>query len=176
MAQFNYNNTISFLSFCRDVFLEVADRTDTEKEKMIDEYLQTEEGKKRIVEDINDEKLRQLPIAKRMIIGSAYLTSALGAVLKYITYLLNVNRFFKPLNLFCDRQGNNFMEANDMITLLAKVSEGTITDREIETLAEYIYNIPQKRKEFWIRFTCGIIIYLEAAAMIVCTAIYISSL
>ena len=164
MNKISYQNTVKMLNFCQETFREFSKYEPEEKAKMITNL--TLDNSKPIVTDLNLPTKDAGPLAERVVVGTAYMTEIFKSFMKYIIYLTRVNFLFSPLNLFCDYKRKNAEVAENMLVKLQELADGVINDTDLEELAKYIDTINSRKRTFWIRLICGIVVYADIAIMI----------
>ena len=144
------------LNFCQETFREFSKYEPEEKAKMITNL--TLDNSKPIVTDLNLPTKDAGPLAERVVVGTAYMTEIFKSFMKYIIYLTRVNFLFSPLNLFCDYKRKNAEVAENMLVKLQELADGVINDTDL--------TINSRKRTFWIRLICGIVVYADIAIMI----------
>ena len=91
--------------------------------------------------------------------------------MKYILFLVRINKRFTFLKIFCDKDGENLKQASKMMVILTKISDASITDNELRVLAQYISDLPTMNIGLLLRVIGGLVIYADVIIVCVITII-----
>ena len=156
------------LLLSRYAFLESQKLKNEERDRLVTEFISKNPDK-----NLNEFNEREItgPLAEKLVMGTAYVSSVMESILRYIMFLTKINKHFAFLNFFSDNQGKRLKQAGQMVINLSKVSNGSISDDELLDLAHYVHRIPARQRHLVIRLICGIVIYADLLIMLL---IYLS--
>ncbi len=170
MVSYTYDNTCKMLLFSKDAFFESSKYETDECDRIINDYISKNPNKtKDLIGDISQADT----FAEKLLAGSAYISHIMNFLMKYILFLVKINKRFTFLKVFCDKDGKNLKRASRMMVMLTKISDASITDDELEDLARYISELPTMNIGLLLRVIGGLVIYAD---MIIVCAITIINL
>ena len=165
MNKLGYKEIFKILDVCRDTFKEASQNDEEELQIRLDKYIKENKGNS-IIAPIGSGNEKS-PLETRYIACTAYIWEIYRTIMDYFFYLTRISYICPPLNLFCDYQNKNTNEAGAMISLINELSQGEISQKNLEQLAGYISSMPSKKRDCRIKLISGIIIYLDLIIMLV---------
>ena len=152
------------LLLSRYAFLESNKLKSEERDLLVNDFIS--QNPKKNLHEFEKEDANS-PLAEKLVMGTAYISSIMEAILRYIMILTKINKYFSFLNIFSDSNGKRLQQAGIMIVNLSKISNGNITDDELVSLAQYVHKIPARQRHLVIRLICGIVIYADLLVMLI---------
>ena len=158
MVSYTYDNTCKMLLFSKNAFLESNKYETDECDRILNDYiLKNPKKTKDLIGNISQADT----FAEKLLAGSAYISHIMDFLMKYILFLIRINKRFTFLKVFCDKDGENLKQASKMMVMLTKISDASITDSEIKDLARYISDLPTMNIGLLLRVIGGLVIYAD---------------
>lgn len=167
MEKMPYNHVFNMLKFCRSTIKDTSMYSDEEKQRIVDEYMQSLEG----TVEINVETIGvvERSIPEKLMITVSYMVTTQLSLLNHLSAVLKLKKFFKPLAMFCDCRDEDITETKEMIQVFNKIADGDTDDKELSALAKFIEGFPSQQKQFRIRLFCGIVACIDLSLMAAAT-------